>query len=311
MKQILTTILFFILSVSLVIGQINRYGISELRPYKPDEYNARAENWSIAKDSRGIFYFAKNTEGVMEFDGTNWTMIPIDYGLSVNMLCTGEDGIVYTGGTGNIGKLVPNSTGKIEHKSFTNLIKDENVKSLFTGDIEKIYSHNGSIYFCSRQFIFIYNNDSISVIDFGEQKENDKNQTFLVNNRLFTGSAKKGLYEIIDNNAVIVNNSEVLINEYVHSIIQYDNENILIATRKATFFLFNLITNEFKPWHLHGKISYFLKNNEKRGSLHTAINLANGNFGFGFVAKEKCSFFEVDKTGNVLGLLNSEFWLYY
>ncbi len=45
--------------------------------YTSKEYKAHVQNWSIAQDSRGVMYIG-NGDGILEFDGTSWRLIPIE-----------------------------------------------------------------------------------------------------------------------------------------------------------------------------------------------------------------------------------------
>ena len=44
--------------------------------YAPEDYGAHAQNWSMVQDERGLLYIG-NTQGVLEYDGVTWRLIPI------------------------------------------------------------------------------------------------------------------------------------------------------------------------------------------------------------------------------------------
>ncbi len=46
-----------------------------MRNFARQEYGAAAQNFAIAQGAEGLLYFG-NTEGVLEYDGVSWRLIP-------------------------------------------------------------------------------------------------------------------------------------------------------------------------------------------------------------------------------------------
>lgn len=294
----------------LLYSQINKQGIPFYKNYTTEDYNSGEQNWAVVKDNRGVYYFGKNEEGVMEFDGIRWNTIPIKNNSTVRALCVGEDGLVYVGSVGDIGRLVPNAVGKLEYQSLKELhVTDTSVLNSFKSDVFKIYSHKGNIYFCHRQYIFKYDYNSVSVINMGNINETRNFYTFLVNGRFFVGSYLHGLSEIIDDRIVHTLNSEILAGKNTICMLPYENNNALIATDGSEFFVFDMTNNTFEPWRLQGTNTEKLMSNPDIGMLYGGISLTNGNYGFGYVGGVDCSFIEVSPEGKVLTMIGPEFGL--
>ena len=66
-------LLFFNFSL---IGQINELGKPFLINYSTKVYQANEQNWATIQDKRGVMYFG-NTDGVLEYDGNEWALIPV------------------------------------------------------------------------------------------------------------------------------------------------------------------------------------------------------------------------------------------
>ena len=48
-----------------------------IQNYSPKTYQASPQNWSIVQDKRGVMFFG-NTDGILEYDGKNWKLTPIE-----------------------------------------------------------------------------------------------------------------------------------------------------------------------------------------------------------------------------------------
>ena len=88
-------------SSSLVLGQtlrINNFG--------PNNYKASPNNYSGIEATNGIWYFA-NENGVLEYDGSSWNLIPIDNYSSVHSLSQdpNNDHRIFVGGNNEFGYL--------------------------------------------------------------------------------------------------------------------------------------------------------------------------------------------------------------
>src|SRR5688500_13206904 len=69
-------------------------GIPFLRNFSPKEYGAQSQNWDIVQDPRGVIYVGNN-DGVLEFDGLRWRLIPTTNRTVVRSLAVDAAGRVY------------------------------------------------------------------------------------------------------------------------------------------------------------------------------------------------------------------------
>ena len=139
---------FYVLAVALssvVNGQINKYGLSELQNYTIKEYEGEEQNWSVVQDKRGVYYIGKTSEGIMEFDGTNWTKIPVPNTSMIRALAVGNDGMVYVGAIGEIGRLKPDKNGTLYYESLLPYFRDTIVRNNFIADVWKVYNYKNQI----------------------------------------------------------------------------------------------------------------------------------------------------------------------
>ena len=64
--------------------------------YSRNSYKAASQNWRIMQNDNGWMYFANN-KGLLEYDGTNWSVYPI-HNAKMRAVKAGKDGRIYVGG---------------------------------------------------------------------------------------------------------------------------------------------------------------------------------------------------------------------
>jgi ligand-binding sensor domain-containing protein/DNA-binding CsgD family transcriptional regulator len=142
-----------------VSAQIKEIGLPFVNHYFRDEYNAGTQNWSIAKDSAGLMYFANNN-GVLRFDGTNWDLYRLPNNSKVR--CVSWIGNkLYAGGYEEFGYLTADDRGFVTYTSLTDQLEEEDQKF---DEIWRIFETPHGIVFQSFIRLFLLKNDGISVI---------------------------------------------------------------------------------------------------------------------------------------------------
>ena len=89
--------------------------------YTYRDYQAGTSNWWAIEDDRGIMYVA-NREGIIEYDGKNWTLIESPEQEVARSLAKDDAGVIYAGFVGDIGYLAPNEMGEMQFVSLKNKI---------------------------------------------------------------------------------------------------------------------------------------------------------------------------------------------
>jgi len=94
-----------------------------LTAFAADDYEAHVQNWAAQHLPDGTMAFA-NTSGVLLFDGTHWTRLPMPNGGLVRSLAQDETGRVYVGAEDEIGYLASDSLGAWRYVSLAHHIPD-------------------------------------------------------------------------------------------------------------------------------------------------------------------------------------------
>lgn len=135
-------------------------GTPYIRNFAPEEYGAPAQNTAVIQSPSGITYFG-NENGVLEFDGRNWALIPLPNGSYVRSLAIDSGGTAYVGGVGEFGFLAADASGKTCYVSMLPRLKKEDRAF---NDIWKIHATSRGIYFLTIKKIFHMHDGRVDVI---------------------------------------------------------------------------------------------------------------------------------------------------
>ncbi|MCF6184913.1 MAG: SpoIIE family protein phosphatase [Bacteroidales bacterium] len=202
------------------------------------EYKAAGPNWAIVKDKRGIMYFA-NDEGVLEYDGVNWKLIKLK--VTVRSLALDSSGILYVGGDAEFGYIQPDKTGNLYYTSLSDSL-DEDIKDFSA--INSLFATEKGVYFCSRERIYHYRNNKISVIKLGKGAW----VSFYINKTIYSGDYYKGLQKIVNDSVVLCKKGSYYINKDISGMISSGKNEVLISTNLNELYFYNTKTGDsYKP----------------------------------------------------------------
>src|SRR5690606_28133061 len=124
-KILKTTICFAILVLAAAQIQAQTVFHPPITNYSPKDYGKlrTPENWDICQDNRGVIYSAVGN-GILEFDGSNWSFIDVKFGTYTVSLDVDDNGVIYVGSVGDFGYLKPNKVGKLVFKSLLEKIPE-------------------------------------------------------------------------------------------------------------------------------------------------------------------------------------------
>lgn len=305
-RKLLYIILIAFSSIGLNAQHLNKLGHPFITNYIPENYGGTEQTWSIVQDDRGVMYFGTQDNGIIEYDGTNWSKIAIPDNKPVFSMVKGSNGVIYVGTSGEFGYLAPNPTGKIEYVSLLNEIPDS-VKQKFTLFFYKSYFHNGAVYFCTPVYIFKYDGKTVEPISLGDRTQTGAFLTFIVNNTIYVGSYINGLLVLNNNNTTsVAKGAKTFEGKNIYNILKYDDSNLLVETT-AGYFKYNPTTGESTVFD--GTQKFLKKTTEQNLIPYHSIQLED-NIGIGFVQTDWLSFLEINKSGDPICVLNKDIGLH-
>ncbi len=266
--KIYFTLLSILFVVNNSIGQINNQGVPFITNYKPNKYEAAGQNWDIVQDNRGVMYFGNNDDGVLEYDGVYWRHLSVNNKSIIRSLAVDSNGVVYVGAINTFGQLIINNSGKLEYKQYIDPL--DSIEIDF-GDVWKTYSTDSSVFFCTEDYLFDYNNSNLKRYKLPEGvvfSFNSKNGIILPN-------FNKGLMKINNGEAVTVNGGEFFKEKGVYTINSIGSKQ-LIGTYPQGLFFFNSKLGKAQKAYQGMFVNSFVKDNQLYSSCNYKSQLLLG-----------------------------------
>ncbi|GET27780.1 two-component regulator propeller domain-containing protein [Prolixibacter sp. NT017] len=254
--------------VLVLIGVLPAMGMAQplVLHYSKIDYKGGNQNWSIAQDQKGLMYIG-NSDGLLQFDGTNWKLYSLPDRNIVRSVAVGPDGKIYTGAFEEFGYWQPDKTGQLKYTSISHSYPG---LKLHNWEFWRILFSHDKVYFQSFGALFSYDGDTVHQIPL------PSNVILMsqVGDRLITQEDGGGLVELVNDRPVHIPGSDFLASTQVKSIIPGGKDTLLVCTSSQG--IYQLASGKFSPWG--SDVQEFSKQNE----LNVAIPLKNG-FAFGTI----------------------------
>lgn len=195
--------------------------------YSKEVYNAGIQNWMISQDNQRFMYFANN-EGLLEFNGSKWTLNPSPNETIIRSVkCINNK--IYTGAFMEFGYWQRATNGELYYTSLSNSIKskikdDEQFWGIFPFDnwilfqsLEKIYAYNTK----SKTFTIIEPNSTII-------------KAFKTSNGIYF-QTKNGLYEIDQGKSKLFLSNQIINQNKLINIYETPNGLILVTQKLGVY----------------------------------------------------------------------------
>ncbi len=270
-----------VLMFFLLIGVLSQaQDLPPIEKYSPTLYNAGNQNWMISQDKNRFVYFANN-DGLLEFNGSNWTLNPSPNESIIRSVKVVGDKI-YTGCYMNFGFWKRKSTGQLEYYSLSNSIKS---KLLDDEQFWNIINYDQWIIFQSLSRIYIYDTKSTSIKIITPNHSITK--IFKTNNSIYYQVLDEGLYEIENGKSKIISNNPILQKNKIVAIYTKD-DGLLIQTQLIGFYKLSV-----------SGFSKFVTKSDAQlesSSIYSSQLLSDGSFAIGSVSN---GIFILDNSGEI------------
>jgi ligand-binding sensor domain-containing protein len=140
-------------------GQPVNIGIPPMRNFSNKVYKAGTQNWDAAQDSRGVIYWANNN-GVLKYDGTNWSCLPVANNTIVRSVAIDKSGRLYAGAQSEFGLFIPSANGHLVYHSLVDLLPPQHRSFEDVWDITIV---DGEVFFRTNHMVFQYSGQQIKV----------------------------------------------------------------------------------------------------------------------------------------------------
>ncbi|HRI60289.1 MAG TPA: triple tyrosine motif-containing protein [Saprospiraceae bacterium] len=139
------------------LAQGVNFGIPPMWSFPKSTYQAGTQNWDAAQDSRGVMYWANN-EGLLQYDGTTWTCLPVVNHTVVRSVAIDSAGRIFTGAQSELGYFSPERNGCLTYHSLVGLLPP--AQRSFE-DVWDIAFFGGDVFFRTNRVVFQYTGSKI------------------------------------------------------------------------------------------------------------------------------------------------------
>ncbi len=134
-------------------------GIPPMKNFSKKTYKAGTQNWDAAQDSRGIMYWANN-DGLLLFDGTNWSCLPVANHTIVRSVAIDSTDRIYVGAQSELGYYTPAENGTLTYTSLVELLP---VDQRNFEDVWDIVIYRSDVFFRTNHAVFQLSEGKIKI----------------------------------------------------------------------------------------------------------------------------------------------------
>jgi len=244
-----------------------------VRNFTRENYKSGTQNWAIAQDKSNTMYFANNN-GLLAFDGENWTTYPIKNETNVRSIFHTKDGRFYASSFNEFGYFYELKNGKFEYHSLVDKLDKNKISS---NELFNIFQGDNKIYFQSNKAIYQYDGKVIRNFPF----KSTIDASAYIHNVLIIASEQKGVYMLNGNLYVQLPGSELLRNKKVCTILPFQGNKIMFVTSFYGAYIFDGST--IVPYNTG--FDDFLKSNQVFCAATNGKQLVFGTVQRGIVVK--------------------------
>ena len=222
---------FFISFFGFLIPLLAQNPKSFMRNYSPREYRGESQSWCTVQDLRGLMYFANNA-GVLEYDGVDWQIIPVNNESTVRSLALGKNGKIYVGAENEIGFLDTDASGKTKYVSLLHLLP-ENKRNF--GTVWSTVAKDDEIYFQCNHQIFRLKNNKLTVWEVADSYH----RLFLVDNKIYVRQDGIGMTVLQKKGFEPAPHARFFDKKIISVFLPYQKGNYLVGIRNEGLFIYD------------------------------------------------------------------------
>ena len=249
--------------------------------FPPSTYNAGNQNWMISQSQNKFVYFANN-EGLLEFNGSEWTLYPSPNETIIRSVKVINDKI-YTGCYMEFGYWKRQSNGKLNYTSLSKTIQSKIIdEEQFWNILE--YEHWVIFQSLNQIFILDTKTSKIKIIT----PKDIIFKSYVTSKSIFYQTSTDGFYEIEKGQSRLISNDLFFIQNKIVSVFQ-KKESLLLLTQYEGFYEYKngIITK----WKTDADTDL------NASSVYCGQENSNGDFVIGTVSN---GVFIIDATGKTI-----------
>lgn len=283
-------LLFLIVICSLYNNAqtVQNKGLIPVTPYGSEDYNMNNQFWDVTQGQNGYLYFG-NTEGLVIYNGKDWTPIKGNYDQTVRSVIEFQ-GSIYLGLDNMIGKLILNNDNSYSIKSLNHLLP----KDVKFEDVWNCVKFQDKIAFRTLNYIFIFDGEKFETY----QPRNVFRRFFALKDGVIGYDLNEGFFTIKDT-ITYHKKLDNLTDGMMSAFVKYDEDYFLLFYRSGKVFKINYQTLDYEPFSIN-----FSQAIVDYGIYPTTpLNYKNKYYVLGTFKNGVIIF---DKNGNAINHINAE-----
>jgi len=200
--------------------------------YGPETYGQFPQNWAVVQDHRGVLYVA-NYDGILEFDGVRWRLLPVLSHTVVRSLDVDANGRLFVGAQGDFGYAWPDSLGMLRYTSLVPAIADSADRDFW--DVWSTRVASDGVYFQTYKQLFRWDGDTLRVW----HARTRFHTAFVVRGKFYVRQDSIGLQTVVHDALQLVPGGEHFAHRRIYAMMPYGEDQILIATREDGLWLYD------------------------------------------------------------------------
>lgn len=197
--------------------------------FAPPNYQQAPQNWAVVQDDRGLIYVANN-DGVLQYDGQRWRLIPTSTGALVRSLSA--DSLIYVGAKEDFGYLRPDSLGSLQYRSLYEQIP-EGERDF--GDVWKTHTTSEGVYYQASERLFRWDGEEIT----SWTSETSFHTSFTVGDTLYVRASDRGLLKMKNDSLRLDNGGDLFSDRPIHLMAPHPSGDLLVATENEGLYLYD------------------------------------------------------------------------
>ena len=206
--------------------QARQNGYPAVHVYPAFDYGQHPYNHGVAVSQEGLVYVA-NQDGVLEFDGQTWRLLPIPGPKTPQVLAIGAEGGLYVGLNGDVGQLGADS---LWFPTFRSLVPAEPASP--PGSMDRLLLVDGVMHAVSSSRVLFLRPDSVQTVLAPSPIQN----AFEHNGGLYAVLWGRGLTRVSATGFASLFTDDPLAREDVAFSMAVDDSTTLLATRSGSVF---------------------------------------------------------------------------
>ena len=205
-------------------------GLPFITNFGPTDYNATPNNYTITQLKNGLVYVA-NKDGILEYDGAEWRIIPTAPGSFVRSVGNVNE-TIYVGAQEDFGYLAPDSLGRLKFVSLKQYVPEpfHDFKGIW-----EILNINDTVYFRSYFAIFRWANGQLTAWKPDFMFHN----AYVASNKFYVREVKAGLKILQGDSLKLVPDGELFLREAIAAILPIEGNRQLLISRFQGWFIFD------------------------------------------------------------------------